>query len=162
LIFEVGCRRCPNSSVQQSTIVIQQSSINYHSIILTRQFEYPMSNKEYPTEEGTRESTSLRTDTGQKQNSAMTPTSLEIGLLYSPKTHFIGLKSSPMKPNGQQGPQLPILLIFLLSPLPDHCSLAIVDLFHPQLPFSHLHGNLKNLSLKSKFLAINHYKDYET
>ncbi len=38
------------------------------------EFEYPTANKEYPTEEGTRESTSLGTNTGQKTNTVMTPT----------------------------------------------------------------------------------------
>jgi hypothetical protein len=40
---------------------------------LARQIEYPMPNKESPTEEGTRASTSLGTNTDQKQNTVVTP-----------------------------------------------------------------------------------------
>jgi hypothetical protein len=36
--------------------------------------EYPTANKESPTEEGTRASASLGTNTDQKQNSVVTPT----------------------------------------------------------------------------------------
>ena len=54
---------------------------------LARHIEYPMPNKESPTEVGTRASTSLGTNTDQKQNTVVTPTtwSLDIPCRAVPK-----------------------------------------------------------------------------
>ena len=48
--------------------------------ILARQIEYPIANKEYPTEEGTGGSRSLATNADQQQNTVVTATTWSLDI----------------------------------------------------------------------------------